>query len=163
MTTARDEEAASHVPAGPTPASGSEAATTPGYFPRLLSAAAHVKHIASDSALDRFGLNQGSFHLLGCLASAAATEAELAKATGQSSTATRVHLLQLQSSGYSARDESGIWSVTDAGLKAMECADLAQAEATLDVDDSQELRQALSSLISSLGLEQPEGGTQKKP
>ncbi|MCQ1948664.1 hypothetical protein NNX28_01815 [Arthrobacter sp. zg-Y859] len=160
MTPARGEEAASRVPSGPNPASGSEPATAPGYFPRLLSAAAHVKHIASDSALDRFGLNQASFHLLECLASAAATEAELAEAEGQSETAIRVHLLKLQSSGYSVRDESGIWSVTDAGLKAIEWANLAQAETTLD--DSQELRQALRSLISSLGLEQPDGGTQKK-
>lgn len=163
MTPALGEEAASRVPADPNPVSGSEPATAPGYFPRLLSAAAHVKHIASDSVLERFGLNQSSFHLLECLAAAAATEDVLAEATGQSSTAIRVDLLKLQSSGYSARDEYGSWSVTDAGLKAMECADLAQAEATLDADDSQELRQALRSLISSLGLEQPEGGTQKKP
>ncbi|MCQ1994153.1 MarR family winged helix-turn-helix transcriptional regulator [Arthrobacter sp. zg-Y1171] len=163
VTPARGEEPAS----GPTPGlntvSGSEPAAAPGYFPRLLSAAAHVKHIASDSALDRFGLNRDSFHLLGCLASAPATEAELAKAAGQSSTAIRVHLLQLQSSGYSARDGSGIWSVTEAGLNVMECANLAQAEATLDAEDSQELRQALRTLISSLRLEQPEGGTQKEP
>ncbi|MCC3300774.1 hypothetical protein [Arthrobacter sp. zg-Y895] len=122
-----------------------------------------MTHLASDSALERFGLNQGSFHLLGCLAAAAATEAVLAETTGQSSTAIRSDLLNLQSCGYSARDGSGTWSVTEAGVKVMECANLAQAEATLDAEDSQELRQALRALISSLRLEQPEGGTHQEP
>ena len=156
-----EKEAA--APAGPAPASGSEPATAPGYFPRLLSAAAHVTHIASDSALERFGLTQGSFHLLGSLASAAATEATLSEVIGQPAVAVRGDLLSLQASGYSARDLSGVWSVTDAGRKVIECANLAQAEATLDADDSKELRQALRSLISSLRLHQPGDGTQQEP
>ena len=155
-----EKEAAS--PAGPAPALGSQPATAPGYFPRLLSAAAHVTHIASDSALERFGLTQSSFHLLGSLASAAATEAALTEMIGQPAAAVRGGLLSLQASGYSAQDGSGVWSVTDAGRKVIECADLAQAEAILDADDSQELRQALRSLISSLRLDQPGGGTQQE-
>ena len=38
----------------------------------------------------------------------------------------------------------------------MKCAQLAEAEITLDAEDSQELRKALRSLIASLGLEQPD-------
>lgn len=153
----------------PDPASASPGA--PGYFPRLLSAAAHVTHAASDSALERFGLNRNSFTLLTRLAEAddAVPGTVLAEGTGQPLPAVRQELASLASSGYAElqADAAGgtagstgpavdAWAVTDAGRKVIECARLAAAEITLDAEDSQELRKALRSLIASLGAEQPD-------
>ncbi len=127
---------------------------SPGYFPRLLSAAALVSHVASDGALERFGLNRSSFAVLGHLETAPAEERVLAERAGLAPQAVHHELLALQSSGYVAGDDS--WSITDTGRKVVKCAQLAEAEITLDAEDSQELRKALRSLIASLGLEQPD-------
>ena len=126
----------------------------PGYFPRLLSAAALVSHVASDGALERFGLTRSSFALLGHLETAPAGEGVLAERTGLAAGAVRRELLILESSGYVAEGDS--WSITDTGRKAVKCAQLAEAEITLDAEDSQELRKALRSLIASLRLEHPD-------
>ncbi|MCQ2000029.1 hypothetical protein [Arthrobacter zhaoxinii] len=141
----------------PVPAAASEPGSAPGYLPRLLSAAAYVSLLASDRTLERFGLNRNSFGVLERLASEAATEGVLAEATGQPPAAVQRDLADLRSSGYALPDESGAWSVTDAGRRAIECAHLASAEASLDKEDSRELRQALHSLIASLRLERPDG------
>ena len=127
---------------------------SPGYFPRLLSAAALVSHVASDGALERFGLNRSSLGILGHLEAAPAAERVLAERAGLAPQAVRRELLALQSSGYVAGE--GPWSITEAGRSVMKCAQLAEAEITLDAEDSQELRKALRSLIASLGLEQPD-------
>ncbi|MCC3275469.1 hypothetical protein LJ753_06240 [Arthrobacter sp. zg-Y20] len=161
---------------GPDSVSASHTApATPGYFPRLLSAAAHVTHVASDGALERFGLNRNSFTLLTLLAAAATGDAvkdtALAAGTRQPLPAVRRELSSLVSSGYAEQrgcvqedpETAGgtdpavlSWAVTEAGREAIKCAQLAEAEVTLDAEDSQELRRALRSLIASLGLEHPD-------
>ena len=140
------------MPAGPTGTDLPAGPVSPGYFPRLLSAAALVSHAAADGALEQFGLSRSSFNLLGHLAAAPATESVLAEGTGQSQQTTRRELLALESSGYVVEAEA--WSITDTGRKVIRCAQLAEAEITLDAPDSQELRKALRTLITSLGLEQ---------
>ena len=141
-----------------TDAAPADAASAPGYFPRLLSAAAHVSHLASDSVLERFKLNQARFAVLNRLAVSCAAETALSEATGQAPGSLHPELDALQSSGYVRSDAAGQWAITDAGLQVIECARLAQAEVTLDAEDSQELRRALRSLIASLGLEAPDAG-----
>lgn len=135
--------------------SGQDAVATPGYFPRLLSAAAHVTSLASDSALERFDLTRNRHSLLTRLARSAADETALAGSTEHPGSLP-AELAALQSSGYAACSESGVWTITDAGRQVIECAKLAEAEITLGAEDSQELRSALRSLIASLGIERPE-------
>ena len=131
---------------------------SPGYFPRLLSAAAHVSHLASDGALEHFNLNRSRFSLLGLLAGGPSDETALGAGASLAPDALRTELHALQDLGYAAPRSSGIWAVTDAGLQAMQDARVAEAEITLDVEDSQELRTALRSLITSL-REDPPGRT----
>lgn len=129
----------------------------PGYFPRLLSAAAHVSHLASDGVLERFSLNRARFTLLGLLAGSP-TETALGAGAGLAPDTFRTELHALQDLGFAAPGPSGIWTATDAGLKVMQDARVAEAEMTLDAEDSLELRTALRSLIASL-REDPPGRT----
>ena len=152
-----------------TPEANADEPVSPGYFPRLLSAAAHVTHAASEGALERFGLNRDSLALLSRLEASAASDGMLAEGTGQSLPAVRRELASLQSSGYAAEPAPGAkdpdpecedpaadaWTITEAGRRVIRCAQLAEAEITLDAEDSVELRKALRSLIASLGLERP--------
>lgn len=150
-----------------TPEANADEPVSPGYFPRLLSAAAHVTHAASEGALERFGLNRDSLALLSRLEASAASDSTLAAGTGQSLRAVRRDLASLQSSGYTAEPAPAAkdpdrenpaahaWTITEAGRRVIKCAQLAEAEITLDAEDSVELRKALRSLIASLGLERP--------
>lgn len=141
---------------------GHNDAPAPGYFPRLLSAAAHVSHLASDGVLERFNLNRARFTLLGLLAASPTEETVLGAGAGLAPDTLRTELHVLEDLGFAAPGPSGIWTATDTGLKVMQDARMAEAEMTLDAEDSLELRTALRSLIASL-REDPPGRTPGTP
>lgn len=152
MKPAGPEEEATHATDA-----ASEAGAAPGYLPRLLSAAAYVSQAACDRVLERFGLSRSSYGLLEHLAAEPAPAHALAAATGRLLPAVEKHLMEFRSAGYAVPDGSATWAVTDAGARALECAQLAESEADLVAEDSRELREALRCLIASLRRGQPNG------
>ncbi|MCC3272167.1 hypothetical protein MUK71_15510 [Arthrobacter zhangbolii] len=121
-----------------------------------------MTHLASDSVLERFDLTRDRYSLLNRLALSTADDTALAATTGQPASLDS-DLASLHSSGYASRNGQGLWCITDAGRQVIECAKLAEAEITLDAEDSQELRKALRSLISSLRLDRPDGTGNRRP
>lgn len=125
--------------------------TPVGYFPRLLSTAAHVSNQAANAALARFSLDREKVAVLTSMAHGSrAADALLAEAHVSGPRMGTI-LASLRESGYARQDpESGHWSATPSGVTMIERARAVEMELASEAEKDRQLRAALQTLIATL-------------
>lgn len=125
--------------------------SSPGYFPRLLSAAAFLTSRATEESLTELRLTHERSVILRLLADSPATEEQLCAYSGLAPECVHDCVVTLQHCGYVTSGTEGSWTITSSGKDV--CAQADDAEAKLmfpagsDVDG---LRAELHSLIRAL-------------
>lgn len=138
--------------------------TPVGYFPRLLSTAAHVSNQAANAALERFSLDREKVAVLTSMAHGSRAAHVLSAEAHVSGPRMGIILASLRESGYSRQDpESGHWSATASGVAMIERARAAEMELASEAEKDRQLRAALQTLIAALedGGGVPESGSSR--
>ncbi len=125
--------------------------SSPGYVPRLLSAAEFLTNRAAEESLTELRLTHERTVILRLLSDSPATEDQLSESSGLAPDCVRNCVATLQHCGYVVPGPDGEWTITPSGDSIRAQADDAEAKLMFPADtDVDGLRAELHSLIRAL-------------